>query len=91
MTAKLIKDVHIRCARCGTVFHPVFPRLPRTTDQWEKFVECAPATKCPRCKATLSCDRSNLAYTLVGGAAEATDFGIGAPQELHYGVPEVGN
>lgn len=90
MTAKLIKDVHARCAHCGTVFHPLLPGLPRTTDQWEKFLECAHATKCPRCKAMLSCARGNLAYTLVGGGTDAADFGVGAPEELHFRMPEVG-
>jgi len=90
MTAKLIKDVHVRCAHCGTVFHPVFPRLPRTTYQWETFVEAGHATKCPRCKALLACDRSNLAYTLVGGATDGAADGIGAPEELHLGIPQAG-
>jgi len=70
MTAKLIKDVHVRCAQCGAVFHPLLPRLPRTTGQWDKFIECGHTTQCPRCRAIQSCDRSNLAYTLVAGRAQ---------------------
>lgn len=91
MTARLIKDVHVRCARCATLFHPVFARLPRTTEQWQKFVDCGHTTKCPRCKALLSCGASNLGYTLVGGATDTLDCGIGAPEEFHFRIPEGGH
>jgi hypothetical protein len=90
MTAKLIKDVHVRCAQCGTVFHPILPRLPRTTGQWDKFVDCGHTTRCPRCRTLLSCDRSNLAYTLISGASEPS-LGIGTPEEFHFRLPEAGN